>query len=96
MKLEEWDRMIGPRLGVLESAVHWLKFDAGNIESAVRNLPARPAWSTEARENLNKAETGLMVALAVVRASQKVYDNLPPIIDMNMEQKNESVHNVPV
>jgi len=80
MRLDEWDKRIAPRLNKIQGVAGWLEHYAKNLQSAVAGLDARPAWETLAREYLNNAERELMVALAVVRATRDVYDNLPVLV----------------
>jgi hypothetical protein len=81
MKMEEWDRRIAPRLNKVQGAAGWLEYHAKQLQAAIGGLEARPAWETLAREYLNSAERELLVALAVVRATRDIYDNLPIIVE---------------
>jgi len=81
MTLDEWDRRIAPRLNKIQGASGWLSHYAKDLQSSINGLSARPAWETLAREYLNTAERELMMALAVVRATRDIYDNLPIIIE---------------
>ena len=81
MRLDEWDKRIAPRLNKIQGASGWLAYYAKDLQSAINGLSARPAWETLAREYLNNAESELMMALAVVRATRDTYDNLPIIIE---------------
>lgn len=86
MKMEEWDKRIAPRLNKVQGAAGWLEYHAKQLQTAIGGLEARPAWETLAREYLNSAERELMVALAVVRATRDIYDNLPVLVDHDMNR----------
>ena len=51
------------------------------MQQHLEDLPARPAWETLARDNLNKLEIMLRMLLASTQAMQRRYDNLPVIIE---------------
>jgi hypothetical protein len=76
MKPEDRDREVSIRLGRLEAASHWLKYDAEQIQQTLRGLEQRRPFETRAREALNECETELRVALALVKTAQEIYDNL--------------------
>lgn len=80
MKTQDWER-IGPRLQDLDYYARAITGHARMIQLAAQSLPARPAWETVAREELNKAEQQLRVALAVVQGARDVYDRLPVIVE---------------
>lgn len=84
MKMEMWDK-IGPRLHELEFSAQLMANNAKAIQLSVQGLPARPAWETLAREELNKAEQALRIALAVVQGAQSIYDRLPVTVEFNQE-----------
>jgi hypothetical protein len=76
MRLEEWDRRIAPKLQDLEYCGNTIARHARHIEATIKNLDARPAWETKARDSLNQAEIELRIALAVVQMAQWRYDAL--------------------
>lgn len=81
MRLEDWDKRIGPRLQDLEYSGNTIARHARYIQANIKALPARPAWETLARDSLGKAETDLRVALAVVQAAQRQYDAMQIIAE---------------
>jgi hypothetical protein len=88
MNLETYDKTVAPRLMKIESGCGWLSYYAKDIQSACKMLPARPHNETMARDCLNLAEKELLVALSLVRAVRKIYDDLPVIIE-NFRQAAE-------
>jgi hypothetical protein len=65
----------------LERYARHLAGDAKGIQLAAQALPARPAWESVAREELDKAEQALRLAIAVVQGARDVYDRLPVIVE---------------
>lgn len=81
MRLEESDKKVAPTLNKILGAAGWLNYYAKDLQGAVKALPARPVWETLARDSLTAAETELMLALAMVRATRDIYDKLPVIVE---------------
>lgn len=81
MKLEDWDRRIAPHLQAIGSCYVRIAVEASKLQHHLEDLPARPAWETLARDNLNKLEVMLRQLLAATQAMQRRYDDLPIIIE---------------
>jgi hypothetical protein len=81
MKLEDWDRRIAPHLQAIGRCYARMAIEGSKLQNHLDDLPARPAWNTLARDNLNKLETMLRVLLAATQAAQRRYDDLPIIIE---------------
>lgn len=81
MRLDEWDKRIGPRLQDIEYSSKTIARHARYIQANARNLPARPAWETLARAALDDAEAELRIGLAVVQATRSHYDALQVIAE---------------
>jgi hypothetical protein len=81
VRLKEWDRRIAPKLQDLEYCGNTIARHARHIEATIRNLDARPAWETKARESLGQAEIELRTALAVVQMAQRRYDAMQVIAE---------------
>ena len=79
--LDEWDHRISPKLQDLEYCSGKIAFHTRCIQSAAATLPMRPAWQTKARESLSEAEKELRIALAVVQAARRRYDDAPIMIE---------------
>lgn len=84
--LDEWDHRISPKLQDLEYCSGKIAFHTRCIQAAVATLPTRPAWQTRAREGLNEAEKELRIALAVVQAAQRRYDDAPIMIEPHTKE----------
>ena len=74
--MTDYYRDIAPNLdrilrdaAMAESCAKW-------IEQHVKNLPAKPTWTTKAEDQLNTTETKLWHALVSVRQAKKAYANL--------------------
>lgn len=80
MNSQDWLR-ITPRLQELEYYARRMGENAKNIQLAAQSMPARPAWESLARDELNKAEQALRLSLAVVQGARDVYDRLPVIVE---------------
>lgn len=79
--LTEWDKKLGPRLQDLEYCGSRIAFYARHIQALISTLPIRPSWESLARCELNNAERELRVALAIVKAAQKLYDDAPVVTE---------------
>jgi hypothetical protein len=60
----------------IESKADWLRMDAENLSTYVRQLTARRSFETMAQDAMLRAELELVTALATVRAARKRYDEL--------------------
>ena len=81
MRLEAWDKRVGPKLQDLEYSGNTIARHARYIQANIKELPARPAWETLARDSLGKAEIELRTALAVVQMAQRQYDAMQIIAE---------------
>lgn len=81
MSLHKWDKAIRPCLESIRSHAHWLSYHARGIDMALRMLPARPAWPTEAQDALREVQNALEAALADVRLARERYEELAVMID---------------
>ena len=81
MHLDDWDKRIDIKLQDLDYCSGKMAFYSRHIQFLAQTLPMRPAWQTKARDELNKAETELRIALSIVQAAQRSYDHAPVIVE---------------
>jgi hypothetical protein len=79
--LKQWDGTVAPNLSAIRGRCEWLAYYSRDLVSLVAHLPVRPAWETQARDDLDTAERELTIALAKVKEAQRQYDNLPRMMD---------------
>lgn len=73
MSLQRWDTLIAPQLAAVRNSSAWIKHYSSEACAAVRQLPERPEWPTEAEEELGRAEQEIAQALENIKAARRAY-----------------------
>lgn len=75
--MSKWDDHTAPTLRVIAELAIQIEMRAKFLESALRDLPAKPDFITRAQDELSAADAQLSKALRLVRQATAQYDQLP-------------------
>lgn len=72
--LEEWDKLVSPKLGAIKGRSVWIRVDANQILDWVNSIPVVPDFETEAIGELKIALASLVNAKVAIEEAIRRYE----------------------